>query len=186
MDNRSKGELATVHIKCRQAAALLGQAYIKRVAQIRQDNSASSDNRTQNYYRNGPVRKEALIALLELVSPNPTNKDRLVFRKRIAKAMQQYKVSQLLGQGILALMLYNNILSLQVELTLCNRELEVQAQLVKKENLDVFTTSKALKTQLGLHSINSGSINQKQTLSIKAETLATIYKVEEILDSKDN
>jgi hypothetical protein len=64
--------------------------------------------------------------------------------------------------------------------------LEVWAQLVKKENPDVFTASKALETWLGPHGINGGSINQKQTLSIKAETPATIYEVEEILDSEDN
>ena len=186
MYNRSEGELAAVHIEYRWAAALLGQAYIKRVAQIRQEDSASSNDRTRNRYGKGPVRKEALVALLELVSPNPTNKDRLVFRKRMAKAMRWYKVSQLLGWGILALMPHDDIPSSWVESTLRNGELEVWAQLVKKENPDVFTASKALETWLGPHGINGGSINQKQTLSIEAETPATIYEVEEILDSEDD
>jgi hypothetical protein len=97
MYNCSEGELAAVYIEYCWAAALLGKAYIKRVAQIRQEDLASSNDRTRNRYGKGPVRKEALVALLELVSPNPTDKDRLVFRKRMAKAMRWYKVSQLLG-----------------------------------------------------------------------------------------
>lgn len=83
-------------------------------------------------------------------------------------------------------MLYNYILNLQIKLTLRNRELDVQAYLVKKENLDVYTVSRALKAQLGPKGITSRSISKKQTLGIKAEALATIYKVEEIQDSKGN
>jgi hypothetical protein len=54
---------------------------------------------------------------------------------------------------------HDDIPSLWVELTLRNGELEVWAQLVKKENPDVFTASKALETWLGPHGVNGGSIN---------------------------
>jgi hypothetical protein len=56
---------------------------------------------------------------------------------------------------------------------------------VKKENPDVYAANKALETWLGPPGINGGSIHQKQTLSIEAETPATIHEVEEILDSED-
>ena len=45
--------------------------------------------------------------------------------------------------------------------------------------------SKALKAWLGLDSIASAPISNKQRLSIKVEVLSTINKVEDITDSED-
>ena len=50
-------------------------------------------------FKGALVRTEALIALRKSVSPNPTNKDCLVFRERLARVMRWYKVSQLLVWG---------------------------------------------------------------------------------------
>lgn len=184
MCNRSEGEMAAVHIEYRWAAALLGQAYVNKIAQIKQDDMSSSNDRTRNRYGKGPVRKEALVALLELVSLNPTDKDRLVFRKRLAKAMRWYTVTQLLGWGSLTLMPHDRIPNSWIESTLRNGELDVWAHLVKKENPDVHTASRALEAWLGPEGIAGGSISKKQTLSIEAEAPATIYEVEEIQDSE--
>lgn len=184
MCNRSEGEMAAVHIEYRWAAALLGQAYVHKVAQIKRDDLASSNDRTRNRYGKGPVRKEALVALLRLVSPDPSERDRLVFRKRLAKAMRWYSVTQLLGWGSLTLMPHDQIPNSWIESTLRNGELEVWAQLVKKENPDVHNASRALDAWLGPDGIAGGSIRNKETLSIETDTAATMYEIEEIQDSE--
>lgn len=71
-----------------------------------------------------------------------------------------------------------------IESTARNGELDVWAQLVKKENPDVHTASRALEVWLGPEGIAGGSISKKQTLSIEAEAPATIYEVEGIQDSE--
>jgi hypothetical protein len=43
-----------------------------------------------------------------------------------------------------------------------------------------------LKTWLSLNRISSAPISRKQKLSIKIGTLAIVYKIEEISNSKDN
>ncbi|KAK1920514.1 hypothetical protein P3342_008275 [Pyrenophora teres f. teres] len=72
MCTRYEAELAAVHIESRWASALLGQAYSKKIAQIRHNDFISSNDRTRNRYGKGPVRTEAIAALVELVSPNAT------------------------------------------------------------------------------------------------------------------
>ena len=124
MCDRTEGEMAAVHVEYRWTAALLGRAYVNKVAQIKQDIMASSNDRTRNRYGKGPVRKQALVTLLEVVSPNRSEEDRLVFRKCLAKAMQWYTVTQLLGWGSLALMPHDQVPSSWIELTLRNRELD--------------------------------------------------------------
>ena len=75
---------------------------------------------------------------------------------------------------------YDLILNTWVEQTLRVRELHIQLNLVKKVNLDVYTASEALNSQLGLESIASSPINRKQTLRIKSKLPTTIYEVEEV------
>lgn len=185
MCDRSEGELAAVHIEYRWAAALLGQAYINKVAQIRQKDLTSSNDRTRNRYGKGTVRKEAFEDLLQLVSPKPTDTNRLVFQKRLAKAARWYTVSQTLGWGSLTLMPYDEIPNSWIESTLRVGELNVWFDLVKKENPDVYAASKALDSWLGPEGIAGGSISEKKTLSIEAEAPATIYEIEEVQDSED-
>ncbi|KAF1343750.1 hypothetical protein EJ07DRAFT_147965 [Lizonia empirigonia] len=98
--------------------------------------------------------------------------------------MRWYTVTQLLGWGSLTLMPHDHIPNSWIESTLRNGELDVWAQLVKKENPDVYTASRALEAWLGPEGIAGGSISKKQTLSIEAEAPATIYEVDEIQDSE--
>jgi hypothetical protein len=87
MYDRTEGELATMHIKYRWAAALISQAYNTKIAQIKHNDSITSNNRTRNRYRKGPVKKEALKALIKLVRLNPLDKDmQNKFRNRLARA----------------------------------------------------------------------------------------------------
>ncbi len=58
-------------------------------------------------------------------------------------------------------------------------------KVVKHKQLDICAASKAVKAWLGLEGIASRLISSRQMLSIKANTLTTIYKVEEVKDSKD-
>ncbi|CAE7221827.1 hypothetical protein PTTW11_11463 [Pyrenophora teres f. teres] len=60
MCTRYEAELAAVHIESRWASALLGQAYSKKIAQIRHNDFISSNDRTRNRYGKGPVRTEQL------------------------------------------------------------------------------------------------------------------------------
>ncbi|KAH9859251.1 hypothetical protein J1614_012199 [Plenodomus biglobosus] len=177
-----KGELATVHIEYRWAAALLGQAYAQQIAKIQHDDSMTSNDRTRNRYGKGPVRKEASMGLLSLVSPRATEKDRLVFRKQLARASRWYTVAQALGWGSLALMPHDDVPNSWIESSLLTGELAIWIALVKKENLDVYAAGKALEEWLGPECIAGGPIAAKSTLSIEADVLATIYEVE---DSED-
>jgi len=73
---RYEVELVAVYIGSRWASALLGQAYSNKIAQIRYNDFISSNDRTRNRYGKGPVRIEAIAALVALVSPNATEKDK--------------------------------------------------------------------------------------------------------------
>ncbi|CAE7203101.1 hypothetical protein PTTW11_09182 [Pyrenophora teres f. teres] len=101
MCTRYEAELAAVHIESRWASALLGQAYSKKIAQIRHNDFISSNDRTRNRYGKGPVRTEAIAALVELVSPNATEKDKQVFKRRLGQAMRCKALESWLGpEGI--------------------------------------------------------------------------------------
>jgi hypothetical protein len=185
MCNRSEGELAAVHIEYRWAAALLGKAYVDKIAQLRHSDLASSNDRSRNRYGKGLVRTEALASLLQLVSPNPTKRDRLVLRKRLARASRWYTVAQTLGWGSLALMPHDSIPNSWIESTLRTGESNIWVELVKKVNPDVFAASKALEAWLGPDGIAGGPISGKKTLSIEAKAPATFYEIEEVQDSED-
>ncbi|KAK1914356.1 hypothetical protein P3342_007602 [Pyrenophora teres f. teres] len=174
MCTRYEAELAAVHIESRWASALLGQAYSKKIAQIRHNDFISSNDRTRNRYGKGPVRTEAIAALVELVSPNATEKDKQVFKRRLGQAMRWYSMSQELGWGILTLIPHDEIANRWIERTLRVGQLDVWMKLLKKERQDICVASKALESC------------EKKTLSIEAEAPATIYEVEEIQDSEDD
>jgi hypothetical protein len=186
MCNRSEGELAAVHIEYRWAAALLGKAYADKMAQLRHNDFTSSNDRTRNRYGKGLVSTEALVSLLKLVNPNPNERDRLVLRKRLAKASRWYTVAQTLGWGSLTLMPHDLIPNTWIESTLRTGELAVWLELIKKEHPDIFTASKALEAWLGPDGIAGGPISSKKTLSIEAEApSASSYEIEEVQDSDD-
>lgn len=185
MCSRSEGALAAVHIEYRWAAALLGKAYADKVAQLRQNDFTSSNDRTRNRYGKGLVSTEALVSLLKLVHPNPTDRDRTVLRKRLTRASRWYTVAQTLGWGSLALMPHDSIPNTWIEAVLRTGELAVWVELIKKEHPDIYAASKALETWLGPDGIAGGPISGKKTLSIEAETPAALYEIEEVQDSDD-
>ncbi|UPX21362.1 uncharacterized protein EKO05_0011548 [Ascochyta rabiei] len=186
MCTRYEAELAAVYIKSQWASALLGQAYSNKIAQIWHNNFVSSNDRTRNRYGKGQIRTEAVAALVELVSPNATEKDKQVFRRRLGQAMRWYSISQELGWGILTLIPHDEIANRWIERTFRVGQLHVWIKLLKKECPDICAASKALKNWLGPEGIAGGPINEKKTLSIEAEAPATIYEVEEIQDSEDD
>lgn len=96
-------ELAAVYIGSRWALALLGEAYTQKIRQIRQQGWISSNDRTRNRYGKGPVRTEAITALIKLVYPEPTRKQHDTFRTRLKQAMRWHSVVQGLGWGSLLL-----------------------------------------------------------------------------------
>ena len=185
MCNRSEGELAAIHIEYRWAAALLGKAYVDKVAQLRQHDFTSSNDRSRNRYGKGPVRTEALASLLPLVSPNPTERDKRVLRKHLARASRWYTVAQTLGWGSLALIPHDSVPNSWIESTLCTGELAVWVELIKKEGPDIFAASKALEAWLGPDGIAGGPISGKRTLSIEAEAPPAFYEIDEVQDSED-
>lgn len=186
MCTRYEAELAAVHIEARWASALLGQAYSKKIAQIRQNDLISSNDRTRNRYGKGPVRTEAIAALMELVSPNATEKDKQVFKRRLGQAMRWYSICQELGWGILTLIPHDQIANRWIERILRVGQLDVWIKLLKRERQDICVASKALESWLGPEGIAGGPITEKKTLSIEAEAPATIYEVEEVQDSEDD
>ncbi|KAK1920521.1 hypothetical protein P3342_008282 [Pyrenophora teres f. teres] len=160
--------------------------YEAELAAIRHNDFISSNDRTRNRYGKGPVRTEAIAALVELVSPNATEKDKQVFKRRLGQAMRWYSMSQELGWGILTLIPHDEIANRWIERTLRVGQLDVWMKLLKKERQDICVASKALESWLGPEGIAGGPISEKKTLSIEAEAPATIYEVEEIQDSEDD
>lgn len=185
MCTRYEGELAAVHIEYRWVSALLGKAYADKMAQIRHNDFVSSNDRTRNRYGKGPVRTEAIADLMKLVYPSPTDKDKLVFRRRLARATRWFEIAKL-GWGILTLIPHEEIAISWIEQTLRVTELHVWIELVKKERPDICDASKALETWLGPEGISGGPISEKKTLSIEAGAPTSIYEVEEVQDSEDD
>ena len=185
MCNHAEGELAAIHIEYRWAAALLGKAYVDKIAQLRHNDRTASNDSSRNRYGKGLVRTEALLSLLKLVSPTPTEQDRLVLRKRLARASRWYTLAQTLGWGSLTLMPHDSIPNSWIESTLRTGEVDLWVALVKKENPDILAASKALEAWLGADGIAGGPISGKETLSIEARAPATIYEIEEVQDSED-
>ncbi|KAK1914348.1 hypothetical protein P3342_007594 [Pyrenophora teres f. teres] len=56
--------------------------------QIRHNDFISSNDRTRNRYGKGPVRTEAIAALVELVSPNATEKDKQIANRWIERTLR--------------------------------------------------------------------------------------------------
>ncbi|KAK7178860.1 hypothetical protein PSPO01_15081, partial [Paraphaeosphaeria sporulosa] len=173
------GELAAIHIETRWAAALLGQAYVKKIAQIRHVDSLASKD-TRNRHGRGFVRTEAIAALVELARPRES---RDAFRQRLNQSMRWYSLAQELGWGILMLVPHDRIANRWIERTLRVGQLAVWMDLVKRERQEIYAASKALESWLGPEGIAGGPISGKQTLSIEAEAPATIYEVQ---DSEDD
>lgn len=186
MCSSTEEHLAAVHIEYRWAAALLGRAYEMKIAQIRHDDSVSSSDTSRNRYGKGLVRTEAISALIQLVKSNPTDTDKLIFRKRLTKATRWYTLCKGLGWGILTLIPHDGIPVTWIEHTLRNAELDLWVKLVKRESPDVYNASLALETWLGLDAIAGGPIANKELLSIEADALRTLYEVEEVQDSEDS
>jgi hypothetical protein len=185
MCRRYETALAAVHIGSRWAFALLGEAYAQKIQQIRQSDLAASNDRTRNRYGKGPVRTEAIAALVKLVYPAPTKKDHEVFRNRLKQATRWHTLVQGLGWGTLLLIPHEEVSNWWLERVLRVGQLEVFINLVKREQPDLCAASKALEAWLGPDGIAGGPISEKQMLSIEAEAPATIYEVEEIQDSED-
>jgi hypothetical protein len=80
MCNQSEGEMATVHITYRWAAALLGKAYQTKIEQIHQSDKGIVVSTARSRNGKGQVRAEAADSLLALVYTKPNKKDRRLFK----------------------------------------------------------------------------------------------------------
>jgi hypothetical protein len=185
MCTRFESRLAALHISSRWALALLGEAYIQKVKQLQEGDLTGSNDRSRNRYGKGPVRTEAIEALIKLIHPTPTRKDQEFFRTRLKQAMRWYTIVQSLGWGILPLIPHEDISNRWVERVLRVSELDTFVNLVKRERPDLCAASKALEGWLGPDGIAGGSISGKVTLSIEAEWPATTGQVEEVEDSEE-
>lgn len=177
--------LAAVHIGSRWALALLGEAYAQKVQQIRQSDFATSNDHTRNRYGKGPVRTEAIAALVKLVYPAPTKRDHEVFRNRLKQAKRWHTIVQGLGWGSLLLIPHEEVSNWWLERVLRVGQLQVFIDLVKRERPDLCAASQSLDAWLGPDGIAGGPISGKQTLSIEAQAPTSVYEVEEIQDSED-
>lgn len=178
-------ELAAIYISSRWALALLGEAYTQKIQQIRHQDMISSNDRTRNRYGKGPVRTEAITALIKLVYPEPTKKQHEVFRARLKQAMRWHSVVQGLGWGSLLLIPHEEIPHRWIERVLRVGELAVFINVVKRERPDLVDASKALESWLGPDGIAGGPISQKQTLGIESNVPLIRYEIEEIADSEE-
>ncbi|KAK1912042.1 hypothetical protein P3342_012525 [Pyrenophora teres f. teres] len=136
--------------------------YEAELAAIRHNDFISSNDRTRNRYGKGPVRTEAIAALVELVSPNATKKDKQVFKRRLGQAMRWYSMSQELGWGILTLIPHDEIANRWIERTLRVGQLDVWMKLLKKERQDICVASKALESWLGPEELLAGPLARRR------------------------
>lgn len=183
---RYAGVLAAVNIEYRWAEALLGKAYADKILQIQEGDQASSSSRSRSRNGKGQVRTEAIAALLALVNPHPTPKDREAFRKRLTVATRWYRVAEGLGWGTLMLMPHDKIASSWIESTVRAWGLDAWIELVKKIRPDVCAASKALENWLGPEGIAGCPIGEKEMLGIEADAPTASCAIEEILDSEDD
>jgi hypothetical protein len=186
MCTRYDSKLAAMHIASRWAHALLGEAYTKKVEQLQMFDLLASNDHSRNRYGKGPVRTEAIAQLIKLVHPAPTRKDNEIFRTRLKQAVRWYKIVKELGWGILLLIPHEEVSNRWVERVLRVGQLDVFIRLVQRQQPDLCAASRTLENWLGPDGIAGGPISGKQTLSIEAEGLTTVYEVEEIQDSEDD
>ncbi|USP80404.1 hypothetical protein yc1106_07678 [Curvularia clavata] len=177
---------SAVYIGSRWALALLGEAYTQKIRQIRQQDWISSNDCTRNWYGKGPVRTEAITALIKLVYPEPTREQHNTFRARLKQAMRWHSVVQGLGWGSLLLILHEEVPNRWIERVLRVGELGVFIDVVKRERPDLVEASKALESWLGPDGIAGGPISQKQALGIESNMPLVCYEIEEVADSEDN
>lgn len=179
--------MKSVHIEYRWAQALLGQALANKVAQIKHNDSISSNNKSANRYGKGFVRSEAIDSLMQLVNPNayPTKKERDVFRARLAKASKWYEIAESLGWGVFLVMPEDSISKTWIEHTVRAWGLQVFIRLVRRERPDVCLAARQFDTWLGLEGIAGGAIGGKKTLGIELDVPEVACEVQEINDSED-
>ncbi|KAK7177487.1 hypothetical protein PSPO01_16461 [Paraphaeosphaeria sporulosa] len=182
---RCDTDMAAIHIESRWAAALLGQAYSRRTAQIRDEDHISSNDRTRNRYGKGKISTQATEALMALVGLDVTEKNKRSFQRRLEIGKRWYTVTQALGWGMLTLIPHEEISNSWVERRLLQGQLAVWVELVKKERQDIYKASKTLESWLGPEGIAGGPISGKQTLSIEAEAPAAVHEIDEVRDSED-
>jgi hypothetical protein len=186
MCNKSEGDMATVHITYRWAAALLGQAYQNKIEQIRENDKEMVVSATRSRNGKGQVRAEATDDLVSLVFTKPTDRDRRLFKNRVNRGMRWYTMGQELGWGSFCFVPHDVISNTWIEYTLRVPEFNVWLALVKKEKPDVFKAAQILDSWLGPEGIAGGTIGGKTPLGIEAEPGMPIYEIEEIGDSEDS
>lgn len=181
---RYESVLAAMHIEYRWAETLLGRAYVNRIAQIKQNDLVSSNNTTRNRYGKGQVRTEAINALLKLVNPKPTQRERDAFRKRLTRATRWYEIAQGLGWGMLALMPYEHFPNTWVGNECRASDVMLWIELVKRERTEVCAAVKQFDSWLGPEGISGGPISSKTMLYLEGHTPTdTVIEIE---DSEDD
>ena len=166
--------------------AFLARAYVEKIATLEQEDKVIRRGGARSHSRGGKgkLRTEAKQALLPLIFPNPTPKDRGTFNKRLHRAIRWYDAAEKLGWGSLCLIPHDQVTNSWVEQTLRVGEWSIWLELVKKVNPDAYNASKAFDTWLGSDNIASGSIDGKEPLLIEAEVTEVAEVVEEVHDNE--
>lgn len=186
MCNQSEGEMATVHIKYRWAAALLGQVYQNKIEQISESDKGVVTINARSRNGKGKVRAEAADDLLALLYTVPTDQDRRLFKSRITRGMRWYTMGQTVGWGSFCLVPHDIISNTWIEHTLRVPEFRIWLELVKKLNPDVYEAAQVLDSWLGPEGISGGAICSKTPLSIESEPAMAFCEIEEIQDTEDD
>lgn len=175
----------SVQIEYRWAQALLGKALTDKLAHIRHSDSLVSRDMT-NRFGKGQRRTEAIDSLIRLVSsnPDPSKKERGLFRDYLAKAVKWYRIAEGLGWGVLLVMPEDVIHKSWIEQDIRSWGVDVFIALVKKERPDVCLAAKQFDEWLGPEGIAGGEIKGKTTLSIEVKAPERSRGVEEIGDSE--
>lgn len=181
--DRYEQELDIIHIKYRWAMAFLGKAYTERMDQIKEQDVARSRD-AKNRGGRGKVSSEAMDALLLSVTATSGRQQRQRFKKRLHQALRWYEAAKQLGWGMLCLMPHDIISNSWVENDLRIPFWHIWLTLVAKANPVAHRASMALDAWLGSEGISGGSISEKATLSIEANTPTSATQVEEIEDSE--
>jgi hypothetical protein len=182
--DRYEQELDIIHIKYRWAMAFLGKAYTEKIDQIRTQDAARLNNKGNNRYGKGKVSSEAMDALLLSVTTASGPQQRQRFKRRLHQALRWYEAAKQLGWGMLCLMPHDIISNSWVENDLRIRFWHIWLELVVKVNPVAHKASMALDAWLGSEGISGGSISEKATLSIEANTPTSATQVTEIEDSE--
>jgi hypothetical protein len=183
MVDHYEDQLASAITQYRWAMALLGRVYANKIAQLKDnDQATSTSTSTGNAHRRngrGKVSTEAVNSLLD----TPSKEQRRLFLQRLSRAGRWYAAATALGWGSLCLMPPDAISNTWAERTLTRPEWDLWLQLVKKMKPDVYTASTALDTWLGADGIEGGPIKHKEPLCIEASPTAVVGEAEEVLDS---